>query len=118
MSVLVAVTDSKEGQAALAAGIAEAERLGTALVVFNLALSPLQLVSVPDQLDVRVIDRKGPEDHDPVDAVLDEIKDDPQIERLVIGIKKRRPIGKALLGSISQRLLLEAEIPILAIKLP
>jgi nucleotide-binding universal stress UspA family protein len=34
----------------------------------------------------------------------------------VIGIKKRRPIGKALLGSISQRLLLEAEIPILAVK--
>ena len=116
MSILVAVTDSKEGKAALAAAVAEAQRLSTGLVVFNLALSPLQLVTVPDDGSIRVIDRLGPEDRDPVDAVLDEINDDPNIERLVIGIKKRRPIGKALLGSISQRLLLEAEIPILAVK--
>ena len=116
MTILVAVTDSKEGKTALAAAIAEAQRLSTGLVVFNLALSPLQVTSVPDGVDVRVIDRKGPEDRDPVDAVLDEISGDSAIERLVIGIKKRRPIGKALLGSISQRLLLEAEIPILAVK--
>jgi nucleotide-binding universal stress UspA family protein len=116
MSILVAVTDSVEGKSALSAAIAEAQRLSTELVVFNLALSPLQLTSVPDGLAVRVIDRKGPEDRDPVDAVLDEISDDSAIERLVIGIKKRRPIGKALLGSISQRLLLEADVPILAVK--
>ena len=116
MTILVAVPDSKEGKSALAAAVAEAQRLGTGLVVFNLALSPLQLTSIPDDLDVRIIDRKGPEDRDPVDAVLDEISGDSAIERLVIGIKKRRPIGKALLGSISQRLLLEAEIPILAVK--
>jgi hypothetical protein len=116
MTILVAVTDSVEGKSALSAAIAEAQRLSTGLIVFNLALSPLQLTSVPDELDVRVIDRKGPDDRDPVDAVLDEINGDSGIERLVIGIKKRRPIGKALLGSISQRLLLEAEIPILAVK--
>ena len=116
MTVLVAVTDSKEGKAALAAAIAEAQRLGTGLVALNLALSPLQLTAIPDGLAVRMVDRKGPDDRDPVEAVLDEIQDDPAIERLVIGIKKRRPIGKALLGSISQRLLLEAEVPILAVK--
>ena len=116
MSILVAVTDSVEGKSALSAAITEAQRLSTGLVVFNLALSPLQLTSVPDGLDVRIIDRKGPDDRDPVDAVLDEITDDSAIERLVIGIKKRRPIGKALLGSISQRLLLEADVPILAVK--
>lgn len=116
MSVLVAVTDSKEGRAALAAGMSEAQRLGAGLVVMNLALSPLHITAAPDGLDVRVLDRKGPADRDPVEAVLDAIQDDSAIERLVIGIKKRRPIGKALLGSISQRLLLEAEVPILAVK--
>lgn len=116
MSVLVAVGDSREGKAALAAAIAEAKRLGTGLVVLNLALSPLQLGAEPDGLEVRMTERKGPEDRDPVDAVLGEIASDPAIERLVIGIKKRRPIGKALLGSVSQRLLLEADVPVLAVK--
>jgi nucleotide-binding universal stress UspA family protein len=31
-------------------------------------------------------------------------------------MKQRTPIGKALLGSLSQRLLLEAEVPVLAVK--
>jgi nucleotide-binding universal stress UspA family protein len=35
----------------------------------------------------------------------------------VIGIERRSPVGKALLGSVSQRLLLEALVPILAVKL-
>jgi nucleotide-binding universal stress UspA family protein len=116
MTVLVAVGDSREGQAALDAAIAEAQKLNTGLVVLNLSLSPLQLPSIPDGLDVRTAERHGAEDRDPVDAVLDEIANDKAIERLVIGIKRRRPIGKVLLGSISQRILLEAEIPILAVK--
>ena len=39
MSVLVAVPDSPEGVAALAAGVTEAELLGTDLIVINLALT-------------------------------------------------------------------------------
>jgi len=31
-------------------------------------------------------------------------------------MKRRSPIGKALLGSLSQRLLLEADVPVLAVK--
>jgi nucleotide-binding universal stress UspA family protein len=36
---------------------------------------------------------------------------------LVIGVKRRSAVGKALLGSISQRLLLESPIPVLAVKI-
>ena len=72
MSVLVAVPDSPEGIAALAAGAAE--------------------------------------------AVLDEIRDH-DVSRLVIGLKRRSPVGKALLGSLSQRLLLESPVPVVAVKL-
>ena len=37
-------------------------------------------------------------------------------ELLVIGVRHRSPVGKLLLGSVSQRLLLECPKPVLAVK--
>jgi nucleotide-binding universal stress UspA family protein len=37
-------------------------------------------------------------------------------ELLVIGIRHRSPVGKLLLGSVSQQLLLECPKPVLAVK--
>lgn len=116
MSVLAAVPDSPEGAAALAAGVAEAERLGADLVVANLSLSPLETSAIPAGIRVKVVDRCGRPDRDPAQAVLDEV-DAHRISRLVIGLKRRSPVGKALLGSVSQRLLLESPVPVLAVKL-
>jgi nucleotide-binding universal stress UspA family protein len=116
MSVLVAVPDSPEGIAALAAGVAEADLLGTDLIVVNLALTPLDTSTVPTGTQVKVIDRTGKSDRDPADAVLDEIRDH-DVSRLVIGLKRRTPVGKALLGSVSQRLLLDSPVPVVAGKL-
>jgi nucleotide-binding universal stress UspA family protein len=42
--------------------------------------------------------------------------DRPDAELLVIGIRDRNPVGKLLLGSVSQRLLLECPKPVLAVK--
>lgn len=116
MSIIAAVPDSPEGIAALHAGVAEARRLDTDLLVVNLALRPIDLADLPADVKVEVIERKGREDRDPVDAVLDEIGL-RGAERLVIGVKRRSPVGKAILGSISQRLLLDSPIPVLAVKL-
>ena len=116
MSVLVAVPDSPEGIAALAAGVAEANLLGTDLIVVNLALEPLDASLIPTGTQVKVIERAGKSDRDPAEAVLDEIKTHT-VDRLVIGLKRRSPVGKALLGSISQRLLLESPVPVVAVKL-
>jgi nucleotide-binding universal stress UspA family protein len=116
MSVLVAVPDSAEGIAALAAGVAEADLLHTDLIVVNLALKPLDLSTVPTGTQVKVIERVGRTDRDPAEAVLDEIRDH-DVSRLVIGLKRRTPVGKALLGSVSQRLLLESPVPVVAVKL-
>ncbi|MFI6576869.1 universal stress protein [Nocardiopsis sp. NPDC050513] len=115
MTVLVAVPDSPEGFAALAAARSEAERLGADLVVVNLALRQLDASFLPDGVVTTVLDRHGRSDRDPVDAVLDAVEQ-YGAQRLVIGVKRRSTVGKALLGSVSQRLLLDAPIPVLAVK--
>ena len=116
MSVLVAVPDSPEGVAALAAGVAEATMLNTDLIVVNLGLKPLQTDSVPIGFELTVVDRTGKSDRDPAEAVLDEIRA-RDVSRLVIGLKRRSPVGKALLGSVSQRLLLDSPVPVVAVKI-
>jgi nucleotide-binding universal stress UspA family protein len=115
MSVLVAVPDSPEGRNALAAAAAEAELLATDLVVVNLTLGILEASQVPGRTQVTVVDAAS--DRDPAEVVLEEIEA-RDVSRLVIGLKRRSPVGKALLGSVSQRLLLEAPVPVVAVKLP
>lgn len=116
MSIMVAVPDSVEGRTAVEAAVAETQRLDTELVVVNLALTALD-ADFPDGLDVTVVEREGRSDRDPADVVLDAITEH-DVDRLVIGLRRRSPVGKALLGSISQRLLLESSVPVLAVKPP
>lgn len=116
MSVMVAVTDSTAGRHALDAAAEEARMLGTDLVIANLTLSQLSGLPTVDGVQVQVIDRSGPGDRDPAEAVLDELEERPDTQRLVIGVRRRSPVGKALLGSVSQRLLLESPVPVVAVK--
>ena len=116
MSVAVAVSDSKEGRAALAAAVAEAQSLGTELVVVNLALSRVDTAGLPEGLAYEVVEREGQADADPVDTVLAALEARPAVTRLVVGMRRRSPIGKAVLGSVTQRLLLESPIPVLSVR--
>lgn len=95
----------------------EARLLSTTLVVLNLTLAELDVFGVPPQVLASVVDRLGKENRDPVETVLAQLRTDPDIGRLVIGIKRRTPVGKAILGSVSQQLLLRAPVPVVAIKL-
>jgi nucleotide-binding universal stress UspA family protein len=52
---------------------------------------------------------------DPAVAVL-ELVQTLAPEVLVIGARKRSPVGKALLGSVAQDLILEATVPVLVVK--
>ncbi len=53
-----------------------------------------------------------------VDTAAELLKamDHDEAELLVIGIRHRSPVGKLLLGSVSQQLLLECPKPVLAVK--
>ncbi|MFH8568078.1 universal stress protein [Streptomyces sp. NPDC017993] len=114
MTVLVAVPDSAEGRAALSAAGEEARHRSADLVVINLGLDPLDPDALPADVPVSVRARSGPDLVDSVLTTLDE--HEGRVDLLVIGLKRRTPVGKALLGSVSQQLLLEAEVPILAVK--
>ena len=116
MTVLVAVPEGREGPQALDAGAAEARLLDTDLVVLNMTLHALDVSGLPEDLKVTYLERSGPEDRDPAEAVLDEIADRPDVQRLVIGMRRRSPVGKAILGSVAQRLLLDSPVPVLAVK--
>ncbi len=111
MTILVAVTADDEGLAALEGALAEGRHRDTDVVALNLRPGPLD---VPRSARATVVDRTlGVEDGD---AVLEWLEKDADVDLLVIGVRRRSPVGKAFLGDVAQRLLLEAPVPVLAIK--
>jgi nucleotide-binding universal stress UspA family protein len=52
---------------------------------------------------------------DPVDEIL-ELAGRDDVELVVIGLRRRSPVGKLLMGSAAQRILLGAPGPVLAVK--
>lgn len=116
MTIMAAVPDSPEGSHALAAAAAEAKKFDTDLVAVNLGLGGLDVSRIDHDVHVTIVDRVGRAERDPADAVLHEIAT-RKPTRLVIGIKRRSRVGKVVLGSVSQRLLLHSPIPVLAVKL-
>ena len=51
------------------------------------------------------------------DALL-RLVDAVEADLLVIGARRRSPVGKALLGSVAQTVILEANLPVLVVKAP
>lgn len=111
MTIIAAVPDTAEGTLALSTAASEARLLGTDLVAVNLGRGTLDM-SAYDGVTVLNLSPVS----DQVDGILAAIEKH-NATRLVIGIKRRTPVGKALLGSISQQLLLQSPVPVLAVKL-
>ncbi|HYO20159.1 MAG TPA: universal stress protein, partial [Dermatophilaceae bacterium] len=84
----------------------EAERLEQALAEIRAELEASGL-----DYDERTLVR-GSEPADDLIAVAEEVNAD----LIVIGLRRRSPVGKLLLGSNAQRILLEASCPVLAVK--
>ncbi|GAA1502391.1 universal stress protein [Nocardioides humi] len=128
-SIVVAYSADRYGAAALehAAGLARKDRarlvvvnatLGSSLVDSRFAhdadIAALQERLTGEGLDVVVR-------HDVVSDVADAViaaADEEQASLVVVGIRHRTPVGKLLLGSVAQRIILEAHCPVLAVKPP
>ena len=125
--IVVGYTEDRFGSAALEHAIAEARLRNTALRVINStkgeALADPQfaqsgeLERLHERLSAAGVTYElvQPVGVDPAEELLGAM-DRPDAELLVIGIKHRSPVGKLLLGSVSQQLLLECPKPVLAVK--
>lgn len=127
MTIAVAHSDSARGKAALRAAAEEALLRNQPLAVLRIipgvdepatedptlhAKVAAELVGYPD-LTWEL--HSGPEGYDTSEALLD-LADKSRATLLVIGSRRRRPVGKLILGSVVQRVLLDADIPVLVVK--
>lgn len=119
MTIIAVVSDSREGRHALEEAIAEAKKLGTDLVALDLGPAAKLDVASFDAEGVAIehVDRRNKTKDDAAETVFEEIAN-REASRLVICIKRRSPVGKVFLGSLSQDLLLNSPVPVLAVKLP
>jgi nucleotide-binding universal stress UspA family protein len=130
VTIVVGYVPTKEGRAALDRAVAEAKLRSQKLVVINSnrggrdfdgdenARSEEELDRIGDDLrsvgvecEVRQLVR-GKEPAEDLIAVADESGAD----LIVIGLRRRTPVGKLILGSNAQRILLDAPCAVLAVK--
>ena len=129
MTVAVAHKVGQTGRLALEHGVREARLRGTDLAVihvvdsidadrregYRLGISDEIERAVGAQPDLTWDLHLRTAVSDPAVAVL-ELVQTLAPEVLVIGARKRSPVGKALLGSVAQDLILEAAVPVLVVK--
>ncbi|SDM53257.1 Nucleotide-binding universal stress protein, UspA family [Oryzisolibacter propanilivorax] len=130
MTVLVAYVARPEGRAALDKGIDIATRNNERLVVVNAGPGGRnedpglvdgyeverveeRLAKLPVQAEFKHFVR-GKSAVEEIDAMVGPL----EVSVLVIGLRKRSPVGKLLMGSVAQELLLTVDCPVLAVKAP
>ena len=128
MTIVVGYVPTPEGEAALRAGISEAELRGQPLHVVNTsrgdALVDNRFASHDALADVRTrLDDSGVvyeieqevRGREAAEEVV-ETADRVRASLIVIGLRRRTATGKLLTGSQAQRILLDANCPVLAVK--
>lgn len=128
MLIVVGYAPTAEGEAALAAAAAEARVRGTGVVVVSStrgeshvdptyrqtsALAHLVAGLRGEGLDVEV--RESARDEDPADAITS-AAEELEAELVVIGLRRRSAVGKLLLGSTAQAVLMRAPCNVLAVR--
>lgn len=129
MTVVVGYIPDKFGEAALAEGIEEARRRGTSLLVVNTtrgdalvdrrylgqeATAEMQERLAGLDVEYEVRQSIGTDVAEELVRIVGEVGG----RVLVIGLRHRTPVGKMIMGSVAQRVLLDCPCPVLAVKAP
>lgn len=129
-AVVVGYVAKPEGEAAVEQGIVEARLRNATLIVVNsqrggreyadessvkssqeLSALEARLKESGLEFDVRQLVRG----FEPAEDLIS-IAESSEAELIVIGLRRRTPVGKLILGSNAQRILLDAPCPVLAVK--
>ncbi len=128
MTILVAYVPRPEGQAALDKGIEIAKRRNESLLVVNASSGDSQ--DDPSFADVQDFERvqelllktglqaelkqyvRGKNAVQEIEELVETLP----ITVLIIGLRRRSAVGKLIMGSIAQELLLSVSCPVLAVK--
>ncbi|KQR81934.1 hypothetical protein ASF98_16045 [Arthrobacter sp. Leaf337] len=123
MSVAVGYVAGQEGRAALSAAIGEAALRKTALQIMGPVAGDAsaeaegdirEAIAAAAAAGVQATLRPN-EGSDAADVMIDASYEE-DIELIVIGVRRRSPVGKLFLGSTAQRVILEAGCPVTAVK--
>jgi nucleotide-binding universal stress UspA family protein len=127
MAVVIGFIPDLYGEAALAHGLDEAQRRQTGVVVVNStkgdALVDKRYLGAEGKvtLEQRLADSgvehelrqtMGRDIADEILAIASEVDADA----IVIGIRHRSPVGKLIMGSVAQRVIIDAACPVIAVK--
>jgi nucleotide-binding universal stress UspA family protein len=126
--IVVGYVPKPEGRAALDRAIEEAKLRGGRLVVVNASRGDAfvdagyagvqEIERVKSRLAEAGVEyelRQLVRGHEPAEEVVD-LAEELGAELIVIGMRHRSAVGKLLLGSTAQRILLDARCPVLAVK--
>jgi nucleotide-binding universal stress UspA family protein len=129
-AVVVGYVAKPEGEAAVEQGIAEAKLRGVSLIVVNSQRGGREYdddASLRTEHDLSALEAKlaaSGVDHEvrhlvrgfePAEDLIS-IAEASGADLIVIGLRRRTPVGKLILGSNAQRILLDAPCPVLAVK--
>jgi nucleotide-binding universal stress UspA family protein len=129
-AVVVGYVAKPEGDAAVEQGIAEARLRNATLIVVNSHRGGREFdddASVQSDRDLTALEAKLKESgldyevrqlvrgFEPAEDLIG-IAESSGAELIVIGLRRRTPVGKLILGSNAQRILLDAHCPVLAVK--
>jgi nucleotide-binding universal stress UspA family protein len=131
MTVAVAHQVSPTSRKALTQAVREATYRGTDLAVLHVVGSidadttEAYRLGVSDEIEKVIGDQPGvpwklhlaTAGVDIADTLLG-LVDTLDADLLVIGARQRSPVGKALLGSVAQAVILHASVPVLVVKAP
>lgn len=130
VTIVVGFVPTKEGRAALTRAVEEARMRRARLVVINsnrggrdfdedsTRAAEAELRRVNDELDGEGLElevRQLVRGNEPAEDLIS-VANETDADLIVIGLRRRTPVGKLILGSNAQRILLDAPCAVLAVK--
>jgi len=128
MTILVAYAPRPEGQAALDKGIEIAKERNERLLVVNAGPGgskedPSVALGYDAERVEKLLAESGLDAEfkqfirgESAVSEIEALVDTQHVSLLIIGLRKRSPVGKLIMGSVAQDLLLSVSCPVLAVK--